>query len=158
MNRNSSQYFEDPVAAYSRLAPHYADLSSRRRRYLLGIENALVSRISVGSSSLLDVGAGDGSRALRIARTCGIPNIVLLEPSLEMAAPAAGIAQVLCQCDRHRRQHRTGPPPKAICRDAFASVNPNVATPMVFAMPTSVSESSRHSMLRCRSARILLPV
>ncbi|MGH9516942.1 MAG: methyltransferase domain-containing protein [Terriglobales bacterium] len=95
MNRSSNHYFDDPVAAYTRLAPHYADLSSRRRRYLLSIENAVLSRISPSNSSLLDIGAGDGSRALRIARKCGIPNIVLVEPSLEMAAPAAGIAKVL---------------------------------------------------------------
>jgi 2-polyprenyl-3-methyl-5-hydroxy-6-metoxy-1,4-benzoquinol methylase len=95
MKRNSHQYFDDPVAAYTHLAPHYADLSSQRRHYLLSIENTVVSRISAGRSSLLDIGAGDGSRALRIARQCGIRNIVLVEPSLEMAARAAGIAKVL---------------------------------------------------------------
>jgi 2-polyprenyl-3-methyl-5-hydroxy-6-metoxy-1,4-benzoquinol methylase len=95
MKRNPNQYFDDPVAAYTRLAPHYAELSSRRRRYLLSIENAIISRISAGSSSLLDIGAGDGSRAFRIAREYGIPNIVLVEPSLEMAFPATGIAKVL---------------------------------------------------------------
>jgi len=41
MNRNPNQYFDDPVAAYTRLAPHYADLSSRRQRYLLSIEDAV---------------------------------------------------------------------------------------------------------------------
>jgi 2-polyprenyl-3-methyl-5-hydroxy-6-metoxy-1,4-benzoquinol methylase len=95
MKSNSHQYFDDPVAAYTHLAPHYAEVSSRRRAYLLSIENTVVSRISAGSSSLLDIGAGDGSRALRIARECGIRNIVLVEPSLEMALPADGIAKVL---------------------------------------------------------------
>jgi 2-polyprenyl-3-methyl-5-hydroxy-6-metoxy-1,4-benzoquinol methylase len=95
MKRNSNQYFDDPVAAYTHVAPHYAGLSSRRCRYLLSVENAVAARISAGSSSLLDVGAGDGLRALRIARKCGIPNIVLVEPSLEMAPAAAGIAKVL---------------------------------------------------------------
>jgi 2-polyprenyl-3-methyl-5-hydroxy-6-metoxy-1,4-benzoquinol methylase len=94
MNRNSNRYFEDPVAAYTFLAPHYADLSSRRERYLRAIEDAVVARVPAGSNSLLDVGAGDGSRALHIARKCRIPNIVLVEPSLEMAATAAGIVKV----------------------------------------------------------------
>ena len=94
MNRNSNRYFEDPVAAYTLLAPHYADLSSRRERYLRAIEDAVVARVPAGSNSLLDIGAGDGSRALYIARESGIQNIVLLEPSLEMAAPAAGIVKV----------------------------------------------------------------
>src|ERR1700756_4562965 len=97
MNRNPNQYFDDPVAAYARLAPYYADVSSRRLRYLLSIEDAVALRISPDSSSLLDIGAGDGSRALRIARKSGIRNIVLIEPSLEMAAPAAGSAKILNQ-------------------------------------------------------------
>jgi SAM-dependent methyltransferase len=91
---NSNQYIDDPVAAYTLLAPYYAAISSRRQCYLRSIESAVVSRIPAGSKSLLDVGAGDGSRALEIARRCGIANIVLLEPSLEMAAPAAGIVKV----------------------------------------------------------------
>lgn len=95
MNRNPNQYFDDPVAAYTRLAPYYADLSSRRQCYLRSIEDAVASRIPSGSSSLLDIGAGDGSRALRIARKSGIRNIVLVEPSAEMAAPAAGLAKIL---------------------------------------------------------------
>ena len=95
MKHTSSQYFDDPVEAYTCLAPHYADLSSLRRPYLLSVENTVISRIPAGSSSLLDIGAGDGSRALRIAGKCGIANIVLVEPSLEMAAPAAGLAKVL---------------------------------------------------------------
>lgn len=94
MKRNSNQYFDDPVAAYTRLAPHYADISGHRQPYLSSIEDAVVARIPAGGNSLLDIGAGDGSRALRIAQKCGISNIVLVEPSLEMAAPAAGIAKL----------------------------------------------------------------
>jgi 2-polyprenyl-3-methyl-5-hydroxy-6-metoxy-1,4-benzoquinol methylase len=94
MKRNSNHYFDDPVAAYTRLAPHYPDLSSRRERYLRSIENAVVSRIPAGSNSLLDIGAGDGLRALCIARQSGISNIVLVEPSLEMAGPVAEIVKV----------------------------------------------------------------
>jgi SAM-dependent methyltransferase len=89
-----AQHFEDPVAAYTRLVPHYAEISRRREAYLRSIEEIIASRIQKGSKSLLDIGAGDGSRAVRIARECGIHNIVLVEPSLEMAASAAGAATI----------------------------------------------------------------
>ena len=103
----SAHHFDDPVAAYSRLALHYRNLSRGREAYLRSIEKIVVSRIPKDSKSLLDIGAGDGARALRIARECGIQNIVLVEPSQEMAAPAAGMAEIwniraeeLCARDR----------------------------------------------------------
>jgi SAM-dependent methyltransferase len=88
------QHFDDPVAAYNLLAPHYSDLSRRRELYLRSIEKIIVSRIPAGSKSLLDIGGGDGKRALRIAEECGIQRVVLVEPSREMAAPARGLATV----------------------------------------------------------------
>ena len=42
---------DDPVAAYSRLGPHFADISSRRERYLRGIEKCMVSRIAKFSAA-----------------------------------------------------------------------------------------------------------
>jgi 2-polyprenyl-3-methyl-5-hydroxy-6-metoxy-1,4-benzoquinol methylase len=86
-----AEHFEDPVAAYDRLAPHYAELSLRRQPYLRRIEQIIASRIPQHSKSLLDIGAGDGERALRIARACGIQRLVLLEPSTEMAARTGGV-------------------------------------------------------------------
>ena len=44
----------------------------------------VVSEIPAGSQSLLDVGAGDGARARRIARAAGLNEVTLLEPSAEM--------------------------------------------------------------------------
>jgi 2-polyprenyl-3-methyl-5-hydroxy-6-metoxy-1,4-benzoquinol methylase len=85
----STQHFDDPVAAYSRLAPHYAELSARREFYLRTIEEIILSRVSKSAKSLLDVGAGDGARASRIAEQSGIQNVVLAEPSPEMVAPVA---------------------------------------------------------------------
>jgi SAM-dependent methyltransferase len=90
----STERFDDPVAAYGRLAPHYPDLSRHREPYLRSIEKIIASRVPPNSKSLLDVGAGDGIRALRIARECGIQDIVLVEPSLEMAARAEGMAKL----------------------------------------------------------------
>ena len=71
----------DPVAAYNRIAPIYQSLSDQRRNYLNAIERLVAATISPNSHSLLDVGAADGSRARRIARASGIPEVVLLEPA-----------------------------------------------------------------------------
>jgi SAM-dependent methyltransferase len=71
-----------PVEAYGRIASRYADISQRRRSYLDAVERLIVSP----AQSLLDVGAGDGSRSLRIAQACGATRVVLLEPSAEMRA------------------------------------------------------------------------
>src|SRR5437879_10248770 len=87
-------HFDDPVAAYDRLAAHYADLSAKREPYLRVVENVVISRITLGSQSLLDVGAGDGTRALRLVADSGIKRVVLVEPSTEMAGSSADHAEV----------------------------------------------------------------
>lgn len=78
------EHFDDPVAAYDRLAAHYADLSRRRELYLRGVEGEIITRIPSRSRSLLDIGAGDGTRTARITSASGIHRIVLLEPSTQM--------------------------------------------------------------------------
>jgi SAM-dependent methyltransferase len=90
----TTQHFDDPVAAYNRLAEHYARLADIREAYLRGVEKIILSRIPRGSRSLLDVGAGDGTRALRVAKEAGIGRVVLLEPSAEMAKKSAAHAEV----------------------------------------------------------------
>ena len=84
------QHFRDPVSAYDHLAPHYAQLSVRRKAYLEAVEILILQRIPAGSRSVLDLGSGDGKRALRIARTRGIERLVMLEPSAAMPAQGAG--------------------------------------------------------------------
>jgi SAM-dependent methyltransferase len=78
------EHFDDPVAAYDRLAAHYSDLSRRRELYLHGVEREIISRISPRSRSLLDIGAGDGARTKRISSALGIHRIVVIEPSTQM--------------------------------------------------------------------------
>src|SRR5579884_1789984 len=75
-----------PVEAYDRIASIYPRLAERRRLYLAAIEELILSRIPAGSASLLDIGAGDGERACRIAECSGIKQVVLLEPSAGMRA------------------------------------------------------------------------
>jgi 2-polyprenyl-3-methyl-5-hydroxy-6-metoxy-1,4-benzoquinol methylase len=73
----------DPVAAYDALAGSYHSLVESKSRYLRKIEDLVISHIS-GAQSLLDVGAGDGSRTLRIAESARITRVVLVEPSARM--------------------------------------------------------------------------
>ena len=90
----NTEHFDDPVAAYDRLAAHYTDLTRRRESYLRSVEREIISRIPAPSWSLLDVGAGDGTRALRIASQSGIERMVLVEPSREMASKSLEPAEV----------------------------------------------------------------
>jgi 2-polyprenyl-3-methyl-5-hydroxy-6-metoxy-1,4-benzoquinol methylase len=76
----------DPVEAYDRIAPSYARLSDERRAYLEAVERLVIAGVPRGSGSLLDVGAGEGSRAMRIAQAAGITEVTLLEPSAGMRA------------------------------------------------------------------------
>jgi 2-polyprenyl-3-methyl-5-hydroxy-6-metoxy-1,4-benzoquinol methylase len=75
----------DPAAVYDTLAPCYAAISRTRNRYLKAIERIIIAQ-TTGSDSLLDIGAGDGIRTLRIAEAAGIPCVRALEPSENMRA------------------------------------------------------------------------
>jgi 2-polyprenyl-3-methyl-5-hydroxy-6-metoxy-1,4-benzoquinol methylase len=74
----------DPVAAYDRIAPAFARLAEQRRPYLDRIDQLVLAEMPPGTRSLLDVGAGNGARARRIAETRGVAELVVLEPSLAM--------------------------------------------------------------------------
>jgi len=89
-----ADHFDDPVAAYDRLAAEYPDLCRKRELYLRSVEREIVSRIPPGSRSLLDLGAGDGSRSIRIAAQVGIERVVVVEPSARMTGKSAEQAEV----------------------------------------------------------------
>ena len=95
----------DPVAAYEQIAPRFAELARERKPYLDSVERLVISSIPVGSRSLLDVGAGDGARARRIARNRGIPELVLLEPAVAMQREASDIRTVRAE-DLHTIEGR----------------------------------------------------
>jgi len=80
----SEQNKLDAISAYDLIAPGFRELSERRRAYLEAVEALVISRIPKQARSLLDVGAGDGRRALRIAGAAGINEITLTEPSSKM--------------------------------------------------------------------------
>jgi len=87
--------YTDPVCAYDCLAPEFACLACHHRAYFDTIDRLITVQIPPGSHSLLDVGAGDGTRASRIAEFAGCPELVLLEPSAAMRARAPKHAKVL---------------------------------------------------------------
>lgn len=74
----------DPVAAYDRIGPVFGRIAEKRRAYLDGIDQLVISEIPPGSRSMLDVGSGDGARARRIAKARDIGELVLVEPSVPM--------------------------------------------------------------------------
>jgi 2-polyprenyl-3-methyl-5-hydroxy-6-metoxy-1,4-benzoquinol methylase len=98
----------DPVAAYDRIAASFPRLSEQRRAYLDAVERLVVCAIPAHSHSLLDIGAGDGSRARRIAQAAGLQEVVLLEPSVSMRQnfPAGVTAWPVRAEDLHLQQGR----------------------------------------------------
>lgn len=82
----------DPVAAYGRIAPIYRALAAQRQAYINAVDQLVISQVPANARSLLDIGAGDGSRSRRIAEAAGIARLVLLEPSEEMQTSGWGEA------------------------------------------------------------------
>ena len=76
----------DAIAAYDQIAPSFRDLTKVRRAYLDAVDSIIVRSVPKHAKSLLDVGAGDGRRALKIAGQTGIREIMLAEPSVGMRA------------------------------------------------------------------------
>lgn len=87
--------WHNPVAAYDRIAPIFPDLVEQRLAYLNAVESLVANEIPRGSRSMLDVGAGDGSRARRIAQATGISGVTLVEPAAGMRGEGSADAQLL---------------------------------------------------------------
>ena len=64
-----------PPAAYDRLAPFYSSLLEARKHYVEAIDQIVIAHAG-GARSLLDIGSGNGVRALRIAGGCNISDVV----------------------------------------------------------------------------------
>jgi SAM-dependent methyltransferase len=65
---------------YDRLAPHYRRFAETRATYLDAVDRYVIEHARPGGR-MLDVGSGDGVRAVRIARAIGASYLVLSEPS-----------------------------------------------------------------------------
>ena len=74
----------DRLTPYDELAPSYGFVSAARDAYLRAVDEIIVSRIAGNANSMLDVGSADGHRAMRIADSARISNVILVEPSAGM--------------------------------------------------------------------------
>jgi len=71
--------------AYDALAPHYREYAKGRSAYLDAVDRLILDSAPLPAARLLDVGAGDGVRGMRLARKLGAEWVVLCEPSHAMA-------------------------------------------------------------------------
>jgi 2-polyprenyl-3-methyl-5-hydroxy-6-metoxy-1,4-benzoquinol methylase len=83
-NIHHDYLFLEPVEAYDRIAPEFSRLSDPRRAYCNRIDQLVIAEIPQGKHSLLDIGAGDGSRSRHIAEAACLEDVALLEPSAAM--------------------------------------------------------------------------
>lgn len=84
----------EPIEAYNAFAPVYQAYSQTRWPYLIAVER-IVAIHARGARSMLDVGAGDGTRSSRIAAELNLCEVVLVEPSAGMRARCAPDLEVL---------------------------------------------------------------
>lgn len=82
---------------YDSLAKHYRSYSEKRNAYLMAVDRFVLSALPNKAKRLLDVGAADGIRGMRIARTAQISETVLCDSSHEMIGrcEAQGASSVL---------------------------------------------------------------
>ena len=75
-NNTESQDFSeggsDVVAAYDLLSRVYPAIAEAHKSHLDAIDDLIIQLLPSGSRSLLDVGAGDGRRANKVASWTGI--------------------------------------------------------------------------------------
>jgi len=77
---------------YDVLAPHYREYAGGKSAYLAAVDRFVLENLPAGADSLLDVGAGDGVRAMALAREAGIRRVVLCDSSAAMAARCRSLA------------------------------------------------------------------
>jgi SAM-dependent methyltransferase len=93
-SQNNNVRILDAVAAYDAFAPYYQSYSQSRIRYLRSIDSIVIANAK-GSHSLLDVGSGNGRRALRLATSIQARKLVLVEPSAGMRRECHASLEVL---------------------------------------------------------------
>lgn len=85
-------------AMYDSLAEHYRSYSDKRARYIIAVDEFILNSLRNSKSPrVLDVGAGDGVRGMRIARSIGASHIFLFDSSPEMVnrSRSAGATEVM---------------------------------------------------------------
>jgi 2-polyprenyl-3-methyl-5-hydroxy-6-metoxy-1,4-benzoquinol methylase len=72
------------IDQYDKLAPYYRDYVQKKTKYLLTIDRLIIQNLSGNPQSLLDVGSGDGTRGITLAKKLRIKKVYLCDPSAEM--------------------------------------------------------------------------
>jgi len=70
---------------YDALAPHYREYAAKKSSYLAAVDRFILEHAPSRTSSMLDVGSGDGIRAMALANKLKVPTIILSDYSREMA-------------------------------------------------------------------------
>ena len=74
------------VDPYDALAPYYRDYATRRGAYCDAVDRCVCAWRPPRAAAMLDVGSGDGGRAVRLAQRLHAGRLVLSDPSVAMAA------------------------------------------------------------------------
>lgn len=72
------------TAPYDALAPDHRQYAQRRAAYCDAVDRCIAGWLPARVSSMLDVGSGDGLRAVRLATRLGVDTLVLSDPSAPM--------------------------------------------------------------------------
>jgi SAM-dependent methyltransferase len=79
------------TAAYDALAPYYRQYAKRRAAYCDSVDRTILGWRHERGGTMLDVGSGDGVRALHLARALGVTSLVLSDPSRPMSAQCRAV-------------------------------------------------------------------
>jgi len=74
---NSAQYYDS-------IADEYMRVREKRNSYLHKIDSIIIEDFHMSAKSILDVGAGDGSRGMKIFQSINADKICMVEESKEM--------------------------------------------------------------------------
>lgn len=69
---------------YDLLAPHYRNYASEKGNYINAVDKAILRELKPSMKTMLDIGSGDGIRAVNLAKQAGIEKLILSEPSEKM--------------------------------------------------------------------------
>lgn len=69
---------------YDIMAPDYRDYAAKRSAYIDAVDGFVRAWMLPSARRMLDVGSGDGVRAMTLAAACGIETVVLSDVSTEM--------------------------------------------------------------------------
>ena len=82
----------DAAELYDALAPDYQEYAAKRAIYLAAVDAFIRERVPPSARRLLDVGSGDGVRAMALARACAFETVVLSDVSVEMVERCRALA------------------------------------------------------------------